>query len=235
MAVKYLLVLLLPLLPFSALAQTRVLTERVDTVNHLASEDDGTFGANKLYFASFYTSIGVPINNLEDGFWQLRGSAFDLGVYYKLKISGLLSLTADGNYRRLRNSFNPSIISVPESTLMYKKVVVHQFNVGFGPRINFDVNRGNSLGKYLDLRVFSSYLYGLSQKTKHNNYGNIITTRSNYGSLENRLYYGAEAILGSGNFGLKLTYLANSQVNKFFVNDYVLPTLTVGLQLGFST
>jgi hypothetical protein len=141
-----------------AKAQQEVLSEEVDTslINHKK------WGPNNAHYVNFYSQYGIPLGNSDQRLpvmANLNSPSAGVGIYYKRKISGLLSIGLSLGYHysemRLKQEDGYTITD----SLFWQQDVAHKkerFFINSIParaflRINFDPRRGNYLGKFLEV------------------------------------------------------------------------------------
>ncbi|MBI1183627.1 hypothetical protein GC194_05120 [bacterium] len=234
---NYILVII-PVFVFVLKAQSqKVVLE--DNVWFNRSEDDN-YGANKKHYVNTYMSFGTsfdpntfksPVIDLNE--YKNLGLYYDFGICYKYKLGNVLSLTSDLSINRNRRSLHFGIV-FPEVEPVYNREIWSAGCFALGPRINFDPNRGNAIGTYLDLRIVGLALANSRRKYKEYTPSNtppVVVSRGLH--PDNRLLFGAEAVLGTGNIALKGRYVFNTQTfDQSAIWQY--SRYTLSLQIGFN-
>lgn len=160
---KYLVSFLCLLLPFSAFSQTILLEEdeAVDTT-------ESNFGVNQKNSIHPFIAAGFTFGEEEEGgeINPLQSYNINLGIRYKRKLSNVFALGADV-------LFHNSIYNLgQDSTKLLGSMQTHEeekYSIwtigaeGF-TRINFDPNRGNYMGIFLDLGAGIGYNFTVKHK-----------------------------------------------------------------------
>ncbi|MGB0431662.1 MAG: hypothetical protein ACPGLV_14400, partial [Bacteroidia bacterium] len=89
--------------------QTVTISEQVDTTNELSS---GLWGANLPNYMSLVFTGGLTLNSNIDNFNGVSGRYYEVGLFYKRKLSNPISFICEVDYYRITNAYseNPNII-----------------------------------------------------------------------------------------------------------------------------
>lgn len=222
-------------------AQTQLMHINIDTLRQPAAR-----GENMSKFVHLYTSLLYTTPPSEDlGVQYGKSYALNVGLRYKKKITGLLSVNADVayNYRRYRLSDNCSpVISDPELEIcIHYDKEIFAFNsakANAAIRINLDPKRGNIMGTFIDIGGGAEYIVG----SKY-----IVYTESpawhsksakvKYSSLSiiNKYNYFGQVRIGRNRYALTASYRLSDMFDKFYPNHDLkteFPRLNVGVEVG---
>lgn len=126
--------------------------------------DEPTVGKNRRYFSHNYLSYGAFIQTgasegLKTNPWVSYQVQY--GIRQKLKLSGFYAMGLDisvrwDRYRIVQDETN----SFPDPVTHKKEVFGQNSLKGeYFNRFNFDVKRGDHIGKYLDLGIWGSWIF----------------------------------------------------------------------------
>lgn len=224
-------------------SQTVVFKEKVDTAKPLSTP---TKSKNSRIYMHSYMSAGLLFGeNGTDVENKFGGRFFTYGFRTKLKLNKAQALVLDIRYALDRSYFNTEANPFDESMLLISgNATFHDFQGALGHRLNFDWNRGDDLGIYLDISAFAGFNSGSTLRlisSQATNSDIRITSTYNRVPMESRLYYGFEA-----RFGYKKYALYTRMSSQFASWDgdnnalawtqfygYHSPPLAIGLELGF--
>lgn len=200
------------------------------------------FGPNLKHFTQVHFLIGQAVGKGDEGLSinDNRSLDFMAGLKYKYKVNSIFSAGFDLNYHyydyNIKSNksarFPDTVFSSTYVNNVRRRFSFNTIRLDGYLRFNFDPNRGNYLGHYIDLgagiddilsRAFVSIDKG-DDKSKIK----TIVTRSPY--LQ-KYSYSVFARLGFNWFAL----YANYRLNNIFVDKYNLPDappLTVGIELN---
>lgn len=211
-------------------AQTVVLSENVKDT--LQSE----FGRNKKHFLHFFLGYGNVAGKSNKGseINYDRSGGFSYGLRYKRKINGFCSLGFDVGYR----GTNYSISQVPgkmfPDNVLHKseKLSIKSVELALYNRLNFDINRGNYMGRFLDLGIAYNRHLEIAHVTfdelPNGNEVEVITRKLNYVKYNN---FNVFARLGINKYIFTAGYRLLPLFKGSAYNE--LPRFLVGLELGF--
>jgi len=210
-----------------ATAQTVVMSEQVDS-----SYSKPIYGKNYLHFFHPYLSFGFVFDGMTPDAVVTRFAAtntYNFGIRYKLRITNYLAWGNDFE-------FNFSRIAYPVYGAEVKnKLYYSNFRLAPFFRFNFGM-RGNSIGKFVDLGVWSNFLLSSSEYHEHELsyewYETIVTEHKHLKYVE-PINYGFFVRFGLNNFVLFGEY-RYSDFEKISTPTYWrgVPKWTVGLQIG---
>lgn len=217
-------------------SQTVLLEEKVSA----PGENENNIGPNKKHYTFFYFGFSNFIfSNADDDLYFKTGKshAIDFGFNYKHKITNLLSYNLGGLYRNERCLLKNVSDELFLDSTNYDNDIIGLNYIGGESffRINFDVMRGNILGKYIDIGVFGAYKYRVNRITVIENSGKILNSKnikSKYKDISGTkdFVYGLKFGLGWYRFQLSARYYL---YNKLFSNNIELPKLSIGFRVSF--
>ena len=187
-------------------------------------------GPNKKKFSFFEFSVGtlLPISLNGDESMTFKSSfEYQLSTNFKRKISPVLSLTNILGISHLRiqakNIYELNDFGISSSALNPK---FRMWNLMYltGFRFNIDPNRGNQIGKYIEMNLFGFYTLNSTLRYEYNtnlNNKTIITER-NPNPISN-LHYGFKMKLGIKSKSIFCFYRLSH-----FLENSDFPSLLVG-------
>lgn len=201
-------------------AQEVILKQRVelDTVPK-------KIGQNLKRYSHFYLGLGAIVGQNEGDGGDLnygRSLDFTAGFRYKYKINNIYALGLDAKYNWTSFNLKQNDDKILPNNLKHEREVINFNNFGFIAfnRINFDKNRGNYIGKFLDLGAYADWTFTVRHKytTEYNVAGNAnqsVSEVTNSGLLYvESLNYGLTARLGFGKFVFYGSYRLSDQFKK---------------------
>jgi len=236
------LIVLLVVLGSSAQAQTKIrqYNRLTDTL------PDTESGPNMKRHKQIYMSYGVmPIGASEDpgaDIVPFLSNEFQFGYRYKRKLASFFAVGFDLGYshRSYRLDQDSSKVFPTSKLVKMEKITYDGLQVGLYMRFNFDVNRGNYLGNYLDLGGYAEGYGAIRHITKEEfdiatpNGASRKKTVSKGLVWSERYAYGAQARLGFGRFIVYGSYRLSDLVQNDVADAFPeMSRLTVGLGIGF--
>ncbi|MFN8164622.1 MAG: hypothetical protein U0X76_00215 [Bacteroidia bacterium] len=217
-------------LPLIADAQTVVL--RKDPGNEILVDR----GPNSKTHTSFYVGIGFPVSPDNKGAGIMYGLSLNtpIGFRIKYKIGSVYSMGWTIGYEYAEYKLKQNDTKVFPDTNRYdaQRLDINYGTLGYFNRFNFDPNRGNIIGAYLEIGVKAKYAFSASDIRKYK-----VPTGNAKTEISGLIYFNnfqadAYAELGRNHFYLN----AALRLTKLFKSSYNfpdLPTLTVGIGVGF--
>lgn len=235
--------LLLALLAFafnaSSYGQTVLIEEYVDSITPLNGGDKSSYYNQSSFFA-YHMGIGFAINPNEMA--ERNGIAWNYGFFYKQKLSNVFSLVADARISSSSNNYSLLEDNVQEIEFSRRRSKWLVGELGFGPRFNFDPNRGDKMGLYLTTEAFVGYVIDRRIKERYTLPGTEGVKQSSriVGFATNtNLTYGVSGCIGYNNHAIRIQYRLSELVgtsNAGVLQGYELmevSPLLITYQLGF--
>ncbi|MFP3859272.1 MAG: hypothetical protein ACLFUW_00470 [Bacteroidales bacterium] len=211
------------------------------TVMFQETEDlykESNFGANSKHFVHFYGGISffLPTNGGEGiKYWNTHSLV--CGARYKLKLTNVFSNGIDLHYKKVNYRFtNDNAILPGEGVYDKERFVVHGIGPEYYLRINFDKDRGEYIGNFIDLGIYADWLFHDTYKVYDDDcdsfsYSKCKKTYTNHSRL-NKFAYGITIRMAKNSFVLFL----NHRLSNYFDDDYgylALPKTNMGIIFGF--
>ncbi|MCB0736614.1 MAG: hypothetical protein KDC92_03805 [Bacteroidetes bacterium] len=215
-------------------AQTVVLEEEVNAEKPLETEPKGK---NSKFDFYPYFGIGLNVGEQSEAFpHKFQSRYFQYGTKYKFKLNKAQSAIFDIRYQLTRSIVDHEEMGSHETV---KRVFFTSHDVAGAiyHRFNFDWNRGNVMGTYLDIGAYFSYNFALT----YNEVAEAGELQSNteYTKLkyDTPVQYGVEARLGRDKWSLfGQMRLTERGLNKYLYlpafEGYDQPNMLVGIELG---
>lgn len=144
---------------------TTLSAQTVIDFHHVESDtSEVEFGPNLKHNFGFHLETNFPIGSAENdsvSIEYLESYAMNIGLLYKRKLTRIFALGLALQYRLTRFSISQESQKRVPTSMLFKQefLTFHDVsNQGF-LRINFDKNRGNTLGKYLDIGAYASVTF----------------------------------------------------------------------------
>lgn len=220
---------------FNAQSQEIVLKQDVDA-DTIKSEQ----GPNKKVFAHTYLGYGfaaMPADGKGSNVIYGASHSFLFGYRMKYKLTNWYALGYDINYNYRHSRLSQSIYKTFPNTAKHDKESIrfHNLNLNLYQRFNFG-QRGNSLGKYIDLGGYGEWAFSIAHQytddyAGYNKNGARTSIVKNKDlRYTNRFNYGLLIRFGYNKFVLFADYRLSDQfLSKFHYDE--LPRLTAGIQL----
>jgi hypothetical protein len=214
-------------------AQSTVLFE------HKTDSLPDKWGPNRKYYSSIAISIGACFASKHQGLHN-NFSFPQLGVGYKFKqkLNTTFSMTYHGgfSYKDYNlvgdNLFPDQFYYGIHKTHANEHMGLINTNGEINVRVNFDPNRGDILGNYLEIGMYGSYLLYDETVIKDNGPGKmVIKTHYIHSPFFNPAQYGFNARLGHNGLALEFNY----RLSNIFYAPYQAPELSryiFGLHFG---
>ena len=212
-------------------AQTVVIAENVEQ-----QSEKSRYGMGRLHYRHLYMGFGFAAGSpLQSGaeLVNRRSPMLEYGMRYRLQYASFLALGADLGLRRQSWFIRQQAGKRIPDTLAYdkEKLVFVALQGAVYQRIHFGA-RGDHIGRFADLGVFSQWFFHQRHVT-HENTGNqsVRIRRIGLDYAEN-LSYGLFARIGYQNLALKLQY----RLSEAFVSSFDLPEPSpwhISLEIGF--
>ena len=236
---KKIILILFPaifILAQNAISQDVVLEQKPDQFT------GGTFGANKDWFAQLSFGFGTLVGKSDPGlsYNDWRSNDIRIGVKFKRKISGLLSVWLEPEYHYAAYNINQSGPKVTDSLFWFGLPINHEKERfategillnGF-LRFNFDTKRGNFLGYYLDLGAGADIIADREYLTidKRSDGSQVRASVTNIPYMNN-LNYSLIARIGINWIAFTLNY----RMSPLFKSQYNIPEpafITAGIEFN---
>ena len=212
-------------------SQSVLLEQDVESISYEKEK-----GKNLKKFTHFYIGYGLilPLDDKAVDISIGNSYSFDFGIMHKRKISNLYSigynLSYSYNYYRLKRGDDDIIPdSIKHDIEAFR---TSEIRLGLYNRFNFDLKRGNFIGRFIDIGVYSGYLFYTDfykkDKSKKNKSINI---EKNPEYLED-FNYGAFVNVGFNRYLITFNYRVSDLFN-LVDSEYDVPRLSVGIRIGF--
>jgi hypothetical protein len=193
-------------------------------------------GPNQKKFVQGFVKFGMVTPPDQDNAKIKFGTSVNVGfgVRKKFKVSSIYSLgwQIEIDYTDYKFKKDPALLSPTGSTIDTRRFDVYSLRLGFFNRINFDPNRGNFLGTYLDLGIDGAYAYNIKEVYKYSTgYGKAVTKIDDLDYV-NAIQSEVFAKLGYSKFNLWVKY-RYTDLLKSNSGKPELPRITAGFELGF--
>lgn len=228
---KYNWLLIFTLITTAALGQDIVLKQKPDKLY-----EESLYGPNKKHFMHLFLGMGFYLPGAESdamNYWSTN--TFHTGLRYKYKISNTFSTGLDLHYKNSTFNFNKETQIIQDNRFYDKeKMIVHGVGSEYYFRINFDTDRGNYVGNFVDLGFYMEWLpwsrYITNNKSGASLYKEKEEIYKNLKRLED-FEYGISLKMAKNKYVLFINY----RLSDLFDDKYgyvELPRATVGLLLG---
>jgi hypothetical protein len=213
-----------------AVPQTVVISEDVEAMRSASD-----FGANRKHFRHFFTGLHFVAGSPDEAGADIisgRSWRFELGHRYKRRFSDTFSAGYETQFKRdVFYLQQDDAKLVPDTTRNDKeKLVILSAGASLYYRINFG-NRGNHMGRFLDIGGFGGYLFH-ARLVRFNDTGEEkIRERRTGLSYPARWEYGPLVRIGAGNVVLKVTYRA-SDLFRSSARLPEMPRFMAGIEFG---
>ncbi len=195
------------------------------------------FGANRKHFVHFYSGIGffLPGSDQEKiKYWNSH--SLILGLRYKYKLTGTFATGFDIYYKKDNFRFTQTNDILPEENFFDKeRFIVHGMGPEYYFRINFDNNRGDYVGNFIDIGLYANWLFHDTYKVYDNSDSQLFSkckkTYKNHSHL-NKFNYGLTLRMAKNAYVL----FVHHRLSDYFDDHYGyidLPATTVGVIIGF--
>jgi hypothetical protein len=192
-------------------------------------------GPNTAGYTHGYLALGFALPPDEAGSRVVFGSSanFSFGLRHKYKISGFYSLGWDMVFdfsewkikQEAGKTFPDTIIQDEQH------FSTSDFGIGFYNRFNFDPNRGNTMGHYLDLGINGKWDFSNVETLKQDHPRGKATIDIDELKYPNVWQANVFARIGSGRWVLWASYrLTNLFKSNYQYNE--LPRLSAGVEVG---
>jgi hypothetical protein len=214
-------------------------------LGHTVARDTVTpeTGPNRKHHAHLFFGEGLIIGPSDAGgadIIQGNSNNLDFGVRYKRKIGGVYSVGFEVYLSRRNFRLKQDSGKVFPTTNLYdkEKLQYNTLKVGVFQRFNFDRDRGNFIGKYLDLGGYGEVLASGRHVTMNKpdiasiaGASKIRNTNTNL-VYANLLNYGVRARFGSNKVSVYGDYRLSDMFDTDVANLYTeLPRIMVGLEV----
>jgi hypothetical protein len=208
-----------------------------DTRRDLYTND----GENRGSWNGMLFQVGFPVGYGESDSLRIKyGDSYFLsyGAVMKGKLNGAMSFISDSRFTWHSYKIRQSGIKQFVDSGIYKRERLNMaaFELGLGLRFNFDVNRGQHLGWYLDILGFGGFRF-VRRRTAVDEYlQNDVNTKFRITDRNvkyvNRWEWGAEARFGFGYTQVFGRFRLNQLFRQSGLSDFTeLTPCTVGLSL----
>ena len=184
---------------------------------------DLTYGPNQKYYTSSYLAFGFIFGTTDSSGSDLRWNRsieLESGARFKQQFGPLYALGYDFGINIKNYNIKQHPDKVFGGQITHKNEHLFTLNLRFllFNRFNFAVQRGNHLGKYIDLGAYAEYMpWGrhIFKDTLDGGYG-FRVQRTSFGKLEyvNRLNYGLSARAGVSILSFFFNYRLSDMLRK---------------------
>jgi hypothetical protein len=193
-------------------------------------------GPNLQKFSHFYFAAGFVLGADETGGKIIYGSSVNLaaGVRWKYKIGKVYSLGYETSFSYLDYKLDQVESKILPDTFLndIERLDYLSFQLGFYNRFNFDPQRGNYMGYFLDLGIRGEWDYSIEHIRKNElPDGSEVKTSISALPYVNRLNYNLFARIGLN----KLLMFVSYRMSDLFKSSYNLPEtprLIAGIELS---
>ena len=214
-----------------AMGQEIMLEEETENLYDVA-----TFGANRKHFVHFFLGVGFHLpgeDNAALNYWNTN--AFMAGIRYKYKFSNMFSAGLDLHYKKSNFRYDQETQIIQDNQFYEKeRMVIH----GVGPtcflRINFDEDRGNYIGNFIDFGFYYDWLPGSQYITNDETGTNFFKEKETvYKNLKqlNSFEYGFSLRMSKNKYMFFLQYRLNDLFDEKY-NYTKHPEAVIGLMFG---
>lgn len=212
------------------------------TVPEDFSTIDNNSGPNRRTFSYPYMGLGWHIDQISHQNDTLLAPSFfrsyeaKFGTREKLKLNGLLALGMDLEVSIASHRLNTKdtyLQSVLPGNIVKSRYLLYKTGGTGYIQINFKPKRGNQLGSYLDLGLYSNYLFGRRMIEILSNSNSKERTKVTQKKLQDfkKVEFGGLLRYGQNTWAVFAKYrYSNTFSNNTFIN---LPRLTVGFEYFF--
>ena len=197
---------------------------------------ESNFGANRKHFVHFYTGAGFYLPDKGDGFKYWNTNSFIAGVRYKLKLTDVFSTGLDIHYKKSNFRYDSENQIIPDNQFFDKEqLIVHGVGPSYYLRINFDSDRGNYVGNFVDVGVYMDWIFGSRYKISDASGSNLFKeTETIYKNIKrlNDFEYGAMLRMAKNKYVLFIHYRLSDLFDEKY-NYVEHPRATLGILVGF--
>lgn len=227
-------IFLLFFLVASSYAQDVIISETIDSTPTTL----GNNGPNLKHFTTYYLSYGQIVGAAEADASNIKyGSSqqWALGFRYKRKLSKCLAVGSELAYTQYVYAIEQSTSKRLPDSLLHKKEKYRLYALTLAPylRINFDKNRGNYSGYFIDLGGMIDWYFTrqhiTTDKLADGTSRRVYTTGMNY---LNSYRYGIYAQLGLNKYIFYVNYFLSDLFTAS--SGYAeMPLIAAGIKLSF--
>jgi hypothetical protein len=217
-------------------SQNMIMDEKPDSLYNISK-----WGKNRTNYIHFYGSYGFVAGAPEGNAYDMKyglSREWKFGIRYKLRVCnfyamGLDFAIAQSRYRFAQTGSN----TFPDSVMHDQEYLgLSTFGLDYYNRFNFG-KRGNKVGKYLDLGVYSTYTFS----TYHRFVDKLSTPYLGSSKAKTKLYglnyindiqWGFKARIGKNRYALWATYRMSDWFNSKVPSGIELPRAMVGVEIG---
>jgi hypothetical protein len=198
--------------------------------------EESQFGANRKHFLHSFLGMGFYLpGEDDDGVKYWNTNEFHVGLRYKYKLSKQLSTGFDLQYRKSNYRFNQETQIIQDNQFFDKeRMMIHSIGPVYYFRFNFDPGRGNFIGNYIDLGVYSCWNFNSAYKTYDSSGGSLFKEQENIYKNLKRLHdfsYGVRIRMAKNAYVLFIDYRLNRLFDEKY-NYLELPVAQIGFELG---
>ncbi|MGM0497833.1 MAG: hypothetical protein ACQESJ_07945 [Bacteroidota bacterium] len=224
---KYILTLVGLFFVFNLSAQDILLEKDTDELYSISD-----FGPNRKHFMHLYGGMGFySVSSSE--FKPFNTNEFFAGLRYKRKYSSLISggTALYWKHSNFRYDADPKIID-KETFYDKEKLNVNSIGTELYIRINFDKDRGNYVGDYVDVGGYGEWLFSDAYKTYEKSESSLFKKKKTvYRQLEDVSKFGYGVLLRMAKN--RFVFFINYRFSDYFDSDIEEPArVVIGLELG---
>ncbi len=224
------LVLFFILISSALSAQNVILHEKTENLY-----EKSKFGENRKHFLHPYFGFGFYLPGEDEGIKYWNTNSFNAGLLYKYKLTDVFSTGVSLVYENLNFRFDEETRIINDNQFNDKeKLIVHGMGPEYFIRINFDSDRGNYMGNFIDLGFYGKWLFNSAYKTNNSSSEGIFNEKEVvYKGLNqlNNFSYGANVRMAKDSFILFIDY----RMSELFDDKYNyidLPEFSLGFILS---
>lgn len=225
---------------FFCVLLSSTITSQSQTVLLKVDRSDSTeskiSGPNTRHFLHLFVGFGFILGDAEQGaaIKYFNSNGFEIGLRYKLKITRFNSAGLELSYHTQNFRLKQNDENVLPDTFLYDKerLQFHNLSLGIYHRFNFKPNRGNIMGKFLDVGASAEWIFDVMHYTELENAlgerEKIKTKGLDYPEDFTYMVFGR---LGINQFSIYVKY----RLTDLFKSSYnypELPLIEAGLQVG---
>ena len=197
------------------------------------------WGNNRLHNLSVNIGFGSYIIIFEAEelkVYPVRSNSSHVGLRYKLRFCNFYAWGLDLNWNTSNYSIKQNSNNIFPDTLTHHKENFNFHNIGLGyyNRFNFDVKRGNIIGKYLDIGIWGNWRFS----AQHTFVDNFETPQ--HGAYKSRtqlselnyltdFHWGVNARLGINSFVIFANYRMSDLLNSKY--NFEPTPLVIGIEI----
>jgi len=189
-------------------------------------------GPNLKHFLHLYTGGSFYAGSSSD-IKPFYSGDFLVGLRYKRKISPLIATGSSLYWRNATYQYKEDPEIIDEGTFLDKeKLIFNSLGSEMYMRINFDPDRGNYVGNFIDIGAYGEWIFSDAYKTfKEGSFSLFNKQKTVYRGLKKTRNFGYGALLRMARN--KYVFFIHYRLSDYFKNDLNEPErIVVGVQIG---